>query len=69
MRALSGQRPQIQRGAQGETAIYVAQALAAGADKVELDAVVTAIQALRAVNLMEAARIVAVEAMISGGIA
>ena len=58
-----------QRGAQGETAIYVAQALAAGADKVELDAVVTAIQALRAVNLMEAARIVAVEAMISGGIA
>ena len=43
--------------------------VALGANKVEIDSVVTAIQALRAVNLMEAARIVAVEAMISGGIA
>jgi hypothetical protein len=57
-----------QRKAQGETAIYVAMALAPGADKVELDSVVTAIQALRAANLMEQARMVAVETMIAGGI-
>jgi hypothetical protein len=57
-----------QRDAQGETALYVAMALANGADKVELDSVVTAIQALRAANMMDAARIVAVEAMIANGI-
>ncbi|MEJ0022440.1 MAG: hypothetical protein WDN76_02710 [Alphaproteobacteria bacterium] len=56
------------RKAQGETALYVAAALAPGADKVELDSVVAAIGALREAGLMDAARVVAVEAMIAGGI-
>lgn len=68
-KALAAAVSASQRGAGGETAAYVAQALAPGADKVELDSVVTAIQALRAVGLMDAARIVAVEAMIAGGVA
>jgi hypothetical protein len=56
------------RKAQGETALYVGAALAPGADKVELDSVVAAIGALREAGLMDAARVVAVEAMIAGGI-
>jgi hypothetical protein len=58
-----------QRKAQGETAIYVAQAIAPGADKIEIDSLVSAIQALRNAGLMDAARAVAVEAMIAGGVA
>jgi hypothetical protein len=58
-----------QRKAQGETAIYVAQAIAPGAEKIEIDALVSAIQALRNAGLMDAARAVAVEAMIAGGVA
>ncbi|MES1203126.1 MAG: hypothetical protein ABUS57_16950, partial [Pseudomonadota bacterium] len=57
-----------QRKVQGETALYVAAALAPGAEKVELDAVVAAITALREAGLMDAARLIAVEAMIAGGI-
>jgi hypothetical protein len=57
-----------QRKAQGETALYVAAALAPGAEKVEIDSVVAAITALREAGLMDAARLVAVEAMIAGGI-
>jgi hypothetical protein len=56
------------RKAQGETALYAAAALAPGADKVELDSIVAAIGALREAGLMDAARVVAVEAMIAGGI-
>jgi hypothetical protein len=66
--ALANAAAASQRGAAGETAIYVAMALAPGANRVELDSVVTAIQVLRAVGLMDLARIVAVEAMIADGV-
>lgn len=66
--ALAAAVQSSQRGAQGETALNVAAAIAPGADKVEIDSVVTAIQALRAADLMEAARAVAIEAMIAQGI-